>query len=120
MKRTILLLAFLLTMTVGRAGNINYRDTVAKTIAVVNDYWQAHHSADSPAFWNWAAYHTGNMEAYRLLGCQRWLDYSEQWADHNAWAGPPRRTPHDGPTANTARTSSTCSSPTGRFASRPT
>ena len=38
MKRTILLLAFLLTMTVGRAGNINYRDTVAKTIAVVNDY----------------------------------------------------------------------------------
>ena len=93
MKRTILLLALLLTMTVGRAGNINYRDTVAKTIAVVNDYWQAHHSADSPAFWNWAAYHTGNMEAYRLLGCQRWLDYSERWADHNAWSGATEKDP---------------------------
>lgn len=34
-----------------------------------------------------AAYHTGNMEAYRLTGKQQYLDYSTAWAEHNNWKG---------------------------------
>lgn len=62
-------------------------DKVAKTITLVNDYWQSHNSYETPSFWNWAAYHTGNMEAYKLLGEKRWLDYSVNWAQHNDWKG---------------------------------
>jgi len=53
----------------------------------VNDYWQQHHSPLVRSFWDDAAYHTGNMEAYKLLGIARWKDYSERWARHNKWMG---------------------------------
>ena len=36
----------------------------AKTLSQifkVNDNWQAHHTPETTAFWNVAAYHTGNM-----------------------------------------------------------
>ena len=56
-------------------------------ITKVNDYWQRTHSPLVRSFWDEAAYHTGNMEAYRLLGTARWLDYSVQWAVHNKWQG---------------------------------
>ena len=53
----------------------------------VNDYWQQHHSPLVRSFWDEAAYHTGNMEAVRLLGNARWQEYSERWARHNHWMG---------------------------------
>ena len=56
-------------------------------ITKVNDFWQRTHSPRVRSFWDEAAYHTGNMEAYRLLGVARWMDYSEQWARHNKWMG---------------------------------
>ncbi len=55
------------------------RDIISK----VNDRWQADHSAETWAFWDNAAYHTGNMEAYFLTGNEAWRDYSERWAEHN-------------------------------------
>ena len=56
-------------------------------ITKVNDYWQSNHSPKVRSFWDEAAYHTGNMEAYRLLGKARWLAYSDEWARHNKWMG---------------------------------
>jgi len=56
-------------------------------IVKVNDYWQQHHKPQVRSFWDEAAYHTGNMEAYRLLEVARWKNYSEDWARHNRWMG---------------------------------
>lgn len=44
------------------ASNESEREKVEQTIIKVNDYWQSHNSYKTPSFWNWAAYHTGNME----------------------------------------------------------
>lgn len=60
---------------------------VRKTIEKVNDHWQATHSPEHNPFWDNAAYHTGNMEAYALTGNEKWLDYSQKWAEHNNWKG---------------------------------
>ena len=59
------------------------RDIITK----VNDHWQATHPAEHNAFWDEAAYHTGNMEAYALTGNPKWREYSEKWAEHNEWKG---------------------------------
>ena len=56
-------------------------------ITKVNDYWQSHHNLKTRSFWDEAAYHTGNMEAYKLLGNARWLAYSDAWARYNFWQG---------------------------------
>ncbi|MGM9734585.1 MAG: DUF4861 family protein [Prevotella sp.] len=53
----------------------------------VNDAYQSTHSPEVRAFWDDAAYFTGNMEAYRLTGNARYLEYSDKWARHNKWSG---------------------------------
>ncbi len=60
---------------------------VRSIIDKVNNYWQANNSPETNAFWDNAAYHTGNMEAYKLTGNNKWLEYSQAWADHNEWKG---------------------------------
>lgn len=60
---------------------------VREIITRVNNHWQNANSPETRAFWDNAAYHTGNMEAYRLTGRQEWLDYSLRWAEHNEWKG---------------------------------
>ncbi len=60
---------------------------VLQIIDKVNGQWQATHPEPGWAFWDNAAYHTGNMEAYRLTGRQDYLDYSKAWAEHNQWKG---------------------------------
>ena len=67
--------------------------TTIEIITKVNDYWQHNHSPLVRSFWDEAAYHTGNMEAYRLLGQARWLSYSDQWARHNKWQGAREKDP---------------------------
>ena len=62
-------------------------------ITKVNDYWQQTHKPEVRSFWDEAAYHTGNMEAYRLLSTARWLDYSITWARHNRWMGAQEQDP---------------------------
>ena len=49
---------------------------VRRIIERVNDTWQAAHAPEASAFWDEAAYHTGNMEAYRLTGNTRWMKKS--------------------------------------------
>lgn len=53
----------------------------------VNTNWQKNHPAEATPFWHVAAYHTGNMEAYKLTGNPEYLDYSLAWAQHNDWKG---------------------------------
>ena len=62
-------------------------------ITKVNDQWQATHRPEVRSFWDEAAYHTGNMEAYKLLGNARWLSYSDAWARHNLWQGAREKDP---------------------------
>ena len=58
-------------------------DEVKEVIRRVNTYWQTNHPAEERAFWDHAAYHTGNMEVYKLLNDKQMLDYSIRWAEHN-------------------------------------
>ena len=53
----------------------------------VNTAWQEAHPAEAWSFWHVAAYHTGNIEAWKLTGEPRYLAYSEAWAEHNRWQG---------------------------------
>ena len=62
-------------------------EKVREMINRVNTYWQTNNSPEVRAFWDNAAYHTGNMEAYFLTGNEKWLEYSEAWARHNEWKG---------------------------------
>ena len=62
-------------------------DEVRDIIQKVNTYWQTNHPAEVRAFWDNAAYHTGNMEVFKLLGDKQMLDYSIRWSEHNKWKG---------------------------------
>ena len=62
-------------------------DEVIGIIDKVNNYWQTNHPEHGRAFWDNAAYHTGNMEVYFLTGNPEYLRYSESWAEHNQWKG---------------------------------
>ncbi|UGQ49142.1 glycoside hydrolase family 88/105 protein [Massilia endophytica] len=63
------------------------RGEVIAVIDKVNTYWQEKTPAKEWSFWNVAAYHTGNMEAYKVTGNERYRRYSEEWAAHNQWMG---------------------------------
>jgi unsaturated rhamnogalacturonyl hydrolase len=63
------------------------REDVLNIIHKVNDYWQAQNPSPGRAFWDVAAYHTGNMEAYFLTRNEVYRKYSETWAIHNQWKG---------------------------------
>lgn len=56
-------------------------------IEKVNNQWQATHKPEVRAFWDDAAYFTGNMEAYKLTGNAKYLEFSDKWARHNNWSG---------------------------------
>ena len=68
-------------------------DEVKEVIRRVNTYWQTNHPAEERAFWDHAAYHTGNMEVYKLLSDKQMLDYSIRWAEHNKWQGATEKDP---------------------------
>ena len=76
---------------------------VKDIIRKVNTYWQANNNAEVRSFWDNAAYHTGNIEVYKLFleergerreerenlkaERERMLDYSIRWAEYNRWMG---------------------------------
>lgn len=68
-------------------------ETVKQIIIRVNDSWQKSHPDPGRSFWDNAVYHTGNMEAYRLVGKKTWLDYSLLWASQNDWQGAREKDP---------------------------
>ncbi len=63
------------------------RSDVLNIINRVNAYWQKNNPAEDRAFWDVAAYHTGNMEAYFVTRNDTYKKYSETWAEHNQWMG---------------------------------
>ncbi|WP_024462352.1 glycoside hydrolase family 88 protein [Marinimicrobium sp. LS-A18] len=62
-------------------------EVVLEQLTRANDYWQSEHPDPGWAFWEHAAYHTGNMEAYFVTGNQDYLDYSLRWGEQNEWMG---------------------------------
>ncbi|MCG2614253.1 glycoside hydrolase family 88 protein [Terrimonas sp. NA20] len=60
---------------------------VLAVIDKVNTNWQQTHPEPGRAFWDNAAYHTGNMEAYFLTKNETYKKYSEKWAEQNLWMG---------------------------------
>lgn len=60
---------------------------ILKTIEKVNIKWQNSNPNPGNSFWDNAAYHTGNMEAYKVSNNSKFLEYSIQWAEQNQWQG---------------------------------
>ena len=84
------LLFALLPLGGGWEGALASTEEAAKVldqIIKVNNYWQAHNTPYVRSFWDHAAYHTGNMEAYRLTGRADWYAYTDSWCRHNDWKG---------------------------------
>ena len=84
-KKLLLPLLLLCSMT-GFAAT-KESQAVRDIITKVNNHWQSTNPAEVRSFWDNAAYHTGNMEAYFLMGNEDWRNYSERWAEHNQWKG---------------------------------
>lgn len=62
-------------------------EDVLSIIDKVNQHWQETNPKHGRAFWDNAAYHTGNMEAYFLTKNPDYLAFSKAWAEHNEWKG---------------------------------
>ena len=93
--RRLLIAIFILSTLSLQARNWTVGE-VKDVVRKVNTYWQTNNPAEVRSFWDNAAYHTGNMEAYRLFSeeggqrkeeGERMLDYSIRWAEHNQWMG---------------------------------
>lgn len=87
--KTLRFIAFILvifTMTNCTSSN-NKTNEVVEIINRVNNYWQSNNSYKTNSFWHHAAYHTGNMEVYKILKNEDYLQYSINWAEHNEWKG---------------------------------
>ena len=79
-----------LTLTASSLATAQNRPSKSELIGIIekaNDYWQSTHSNPGNPFWDNAAYHTGNMEAYFVTGNEKYRAYSEQWAIRNEWKG---------------------------------
>lgn len=89
MKTTICaLLSF--TFCLGTSSCIAQQPKAEDVIGIinkVNNYWQETHPGHGRSFWDNAAYHTGNMEAFFLTDNPEYYAYSEAWAAHNEWKG---------------------------------
>ncbi len=59
----------------------------AAVLMRVNTHWQRKHPPQKWSFWDEAAYHTGNIEAYKVTKNKDFLQYSLDWATHNDWKG---------------------------------
>lgn len=60
---------------------------IVDIIYKVNNYWQTQNPEHGRSFWDNAAYHSGNMEAFFLTGDSDFMNYSKAWAEHNQWKG---------------------------------
>ncbi|WP_443947424.1 glycoside hydrolase family 88 protein [Pedobacter sp. AW1-32] len=87
MKKILVIGIITLFSTVVWAQKTPDTASVMATINKVNAYWQNNNAAECRAFWDHAAYQTGNMEAYRITGNTSYRQYAEKWANFNGWKG---------------------------------
>ena len=87
MKKILALISAITTIVSCTTSTLPEYDQVIKTIDLVNSNWQNSHPEHGRAFWDNAAYHTGNMEVYKLTGNKEYLDYSYAWSERNLWQG---------------------------------
>ena len=87
MKKILALISAITTIVSCTTSTLPEYDQVIKTIDLVNSNWQNSHPEHGRAFWDNAAYHTGNMEVYKLTGNREYLDYSYAWSERNLWQG---------------------------------
>ena len=81
---------FLAACSVHRNNRPAVATSKADVLAIINkanSYWQSNNPPTVRAFWDHAAYHTGNMEAYFITKNEAYRKYSETWAEHNQWKG---------------------------------
>ena len=84
-------LALMMPLTVS-AAKAKKKQVVKKGSAIeivqkMNDEYQKAHSPEVGTGADEAAYFAANMEAYRLTGNARYLEYCDKWARHNKWSG---------------------------------
>lgn len=84
-------LALMMPLTVS-AAKAKKKQVVKKVSAIeilqkMNDEYQKAHSPGVGTGADEAAYFAANMEAYRLTGNARYLEYCDKWARHNKWSG---------------------------------
>ena len=84
-------LALMMPLTVS-AAKPKKKQVVKKASAIeivqkMNDEYQKAHSPEVGTGADEAAYFVANMEAYRLTGNARYLEYCDKWARHNKWSG---------------------------------
>lgn len=88
MRKALLpIFLFLLTSIASTGQSVPTRTEVINAVKKVNGYWQEKNPQHGRAFWDNAAYHVGNIYAYRLTGDSTYLDFSRAWAEHNQWKG---------------------------------
>lgn len=87
MRKYVAFLLFLVVINPVYAQKLPEKSFVLAAINQANSYWQTTQKPQVRAFWDHAAYHTGNMEAYRITKNKAFLQYSKAWAAHNLWMG---------------------------------
>lgn len=91
MKKTALtLLSVILLISCGnqkKTTEITERQKTLDIINKVNKYWQTQNPTHGDSFWHRAAYHVGNMEAFKATQDSTYLQYTLEWADQNEWKG---------------------------------
>ena len=81
--------AFAAAQKVGEAAKADMPTRVQAIEALerANDKWITSNRNHGRSFWDNAAYHVGNMEAYFTTGIELYRNYSEAWSIQNNWKG---------------------------------
>lgn len=87
MMKKVAIMSLLFLLAMHSYGRVWTKAEVKNIIVKVNDTWQNNHPKQERSFWDPAVYHTGNMEAYALIGKKEWRDYSIAWGEQNRWMG---------------------------------
>lgn len=83
----LLLLVILAISPIIKAQTLPTKQEAIKVLRLVNHYWQTNNPVLGSFFWDNAAYHVGNMEAYKVTKDEKYLLYTQLWAEQNAWEG---------------------------------
>lgn len=80
----------LLIVVLSNSTAVSWLPAKTEVVALIhkaNDYWQERNPVHGNSFWNRAAYHTGNMAAYKATGEKQYYDFSYAWSEVNQWKG---------------------------------